>query len=258
MKISIIIPAYNEEERIEKTVRTYHTFFSEKNVSFELVIVLNGCKDNTIGVVERVRNSLTDNTIVIIDMQQAGKGLAIKAGFANALTHDNDLIGFVDADMATSPEAFYDLVTHINNVDLSNDLSVVALAKSEALAKLDGVIASRYMPGALISPARPAYKRYGSRIIYEPFVWLLFGLSYYDLQCGAKLFKRAVLKNITPQLTVTQWAFDVELLYLCKKAGYTIKEIPTVWHDHADSKLTLRGGLRMFSALFKVWRQHHL
>jgi glycosyltransferase involved in cell wall biosynthesis len=240
MKISIIIPAYNEEKRIEKTVRTYHQFFSKKeqssDISFELVVVLNGCKDNTIGVIERVRNNLTANTIVIIDMQQAGKGLAIKAGFANALTRDNDLIGFVDADMATAPQAFYDLVMNINNVD--------------------GVIASRYMPGALISPARPAYKRYGSRIIYEPFVWLLFGLSYYDLQCGAKLFKRAVLENITPQLTVTQWAFDVELLYLCKKAGYTIKEIPTIWHDQADSKLTLRGGLRMFGALFKVWWQH--
>jgi len=236
MKISIIIPAYNEEGRIERTVRAYHQFFSAKNVSFELVIVLNGCKDNTIGVIERVRNDLAANTITIIDMQQAGKGLAIKAGFANALVRDNDLIGFVDADMATAPDAFYDLVTNIDDND--------------------GVIASRYMPGAQITPARPAYKRYGSRIIYEPFVWALFGLSYYDLQCGAKLFKRAVLQKITPQLTVTQWAFDVELLYLCKKSGYTVKEIPTVWHDQADSKLTLRGGLRMFSALFNVWWHH--
>ena len=236
MKLSIIIPAYNEAGRIERTMRAYHQFFSEKNVSFELVIVLNGCRDNTIGVVERVRNDLTENSIVIIDMQQAGKGLAIKAGFANALVRDNDLIGFVDADMATAPNAFYDLVTHIGDND--------------------GIIASRYMPGAQITPARPAYKRYGSRIIYEPFVWALFGLSYYDLQCGAKLFKRAVIEHITPQLTVTQWAFDVELLYLCKKAGYSIQEIPTVWHDQADSKLTLRGGLRMFGALFKVWWQH--
>jgi hypothetical protein len=170
-------------------------------------------------------------------MPQAGKGLAIKAGFADALNRDNNLIGFVDADMATAPQAFYDLITNIH--------------------EYDGIIASRYMPGAHITPARPAYKRYGSRLIYEPFVWLLFGLSYYDLQCGAKLFKRKVLETITPQLTITQWAFDVELLYLCKKAGYKIKEIPTVWHDQANSKLTLLGGLRMFSSLFKVWWQHN-
>jgi glycosyltransferase involved in cell wall biosynthesis len=243
MKISIIIPAYNEEKRIEKTMRAYHQFFSEKqqqqtNLSFELVIVLNGCKDNTIGIVERVRNDVSVNTIIIIDMPQAGKGLAIKRGFANALARKNDLIGFVDADMATAPSAFYDIVIKCTDVD--------------------GVIASRYMPGARITPERPAYKRWGSRIIYEPYVWLLFGLSYYDYQCGAKLFKRAVIENITPQLTVAQWAFDVELLYLCKKGGYTIIEIPTVWHDQADSKLTLRGGLRMFGALFKVWKQHRL
>ena len=237
MKLSIVIPAYNEENRIERTLRTYHEYFAAKHMPFELVVVLNGCKDNTIEVVERVRKELATNSIIIIDLPQAGKGLAIKAGFADALTRDNDLIGFVDADMATKPDAYYDLITNLGDND--------------------GIIASRYMPGAQISPARPAYKRYGSKLIYEPLLWLLFGLSYYDFQCGAKLFKRKVIQDITPQLTVTQWAFDAELLYLCKRAGYKIIEIPTVWHDQADSKLTLRGGLRMFGALFKVWRQHH-
>jgi glycosyltransferase involved in cell wall biosynthesis len=239
MKISITIPAYNEEGRIERTMRAYHQFFSEKyqqtNLEFELIIVLNGCKDNTIGVVERVRDDLNSN-IIIINMIEAGKGLAITKGFGNALTRNNDFIGFVDADMATAPQAFYDLVNNI--------------------AGADGIIASRYMPGAQITPERPAYKRLGSRLIYEPYVWLLFGLSYYDYQCGAKLFKRAVIEKVTPQLTVKQWAFDVELLYLCKKNGFTIKEIPTVWHDQTDSKLTLRGGLRMFGALYRVWKQH--
>jgi len=242
MKISIVIPAYNEEGRIERTVRAYHQFFLEKqqqtNLSFELIIVLNGCKDNTIGVVQKIQSDIADNTIIVINMVEAGKGLAITKGFSDALTRNNDLIGFVDADMATAPQAFYDLVANMPGSD--------------------GAIASRYMPGSQITPARPAYKRWGSRIIYEPYVWLLFGLSYYDYQCGAKLFKRAVIEKIAPQLTVKQWAFDVELLYLCKKGSFIIKEIPTVWHDQADSKLTLRGGLRMFGALFNVWKQHNL
>jgi glycosyltransferase involved in cell wall biosynthesis len=237
MKTSIIIPAYNEEKRIEKTIRAYHQFFSENNIPFEIVVVLNGCKDNTIGVVEDVRHDLNTNSIIIIDLLQAGKGLAIKAGFADALTRNNDLIGFVDADMSTYPNAFYDLIEKIDGND--------------------GIIASRYMPGAQISPARPAYKRYGSRIIYEPLIWLLFGLSYYDFQCGAKLFKRAVLENINSHLTVKQWAFDAELLYLCKKSGYKVIEIPTVWEDREGSKLTLRGGMKMLSAMFGVWWQHH-
>src|SRR5579871_1678342 len=118
MKISIIIPAYNEETRIEKTIRAYHRFFSEKqqsdDLTFELVIVLNGCKDNTLAVVEKVRNDLSSH-IIIINLIEAGKGLAIKTGFADALHRENDLIGFVDADMATSPQAFYDLIHHIDN-----------------------------------------------------------------------------------------------------------------------------------------------
>jgi glycosyltransferase involved in cell wall biosynthesis len=236
MKLSIVIPAYNEENRIERTLRTYHQFFTEKNMPFELVVVLNGCKDNTIGVVERVRKDLVTNSMVIIDLPQAGKGLAIKAGFADALTRNNDLIGFVDADMATRPEAYYDLIANIGDND--------------------GIIASRYMPGAQISPPRPAYKRYGSKLIYEPLLWLLFGLSYYDFQCGAKLFKRHVLEVVNPQLTVTQWGFDAELLYLCKKNNFTVIEIPTIWEDQAESKLTLKGGVRMLGSLFKVWWQH--
>jgi len=241
MKISIIIPAHNEESRIERTVRAYHAFFSQKQheffLKFELIIVLNGCSDNTNDIVEKVRNEIAGD-IVIIDMQESGKGLAIRSGFAHALVReDNDYIGFVDADMATAPEAFFDLIVNVQDCD--------------------GVIASRYMPGAQVFPQRPTYKRWGSRLIYEPFVWCLFGLSYYDLQCGAKVFKRAVLEKINHHLTVNQWAFDVELLYLCKKFGFIIKEFPTVWHDQADSKLTMRGGLKMFGALFKVWCAHH-
>jgi glycosyltransferase involved in cell wall biosynthesis len=250
MKISIIIPAYNEEARIENTIRAYHQFFSHKQsdgfFTFEVVIVLNGCKDNTLAVVERVTQEL-QSSFVIINMIEAGKGLAIQKGFADALTRDNDIIGFVDADMATSPDAYYDLVQNL----LSQN-------SSQSLVHIDGTIASRYMPGAIITPERPLYKRWGSRIIYEPYVWLLFGLSYYDYQCGAKIFTRNVIETITPQLTVKQWAFDVELLYLCKKKGFIIREIPTVWHDKTDSKLTIRGGLRMFSALFRVWKRHTL
>src|SRR5581483_1618226 len=195
MKISIIIPTYNEKGRIERTVRAYHSFFSQKNhetgLQFELLIVLNGCTDNTIAVVEKLRSELVHG-IVIIVLSAAGKGLAITEGFKNALLRNNDLIGFVDADMATAPDAFYDLIDNINDSD--------------------GIIASRYMPGASIFPGRPLYKRWGSKIIYEPFVKLFFGLSYYDLQCGAKLFKRSVIETVAPQLTVAQWAFDVELL----------------------------------------------
>lgn len=236
MKLSIIIPAYNEAQRIVKTLAAYAAFFESRSqqCTTEFIVVLNGCTDNSLAVVGQLRDRYSN--IVIIDLPQAGKGLAIKAGFADALTRDNDLIGFVDADMATQPQYFYDLVKNVGNAD--------------------GIIASRYMPGAHVEPPRPWIKRWGSRIFYESLIRLLFGLRYYDFQCGAKLFKRHVIECVIAHLTVRQWAFDVELLFLCKKAGFNIKEVPTTWVDQAGSKLKLSAGLRMLTSLFAVRFRH--
>ena len=240
MKIALVVPAHNEEQRISNTLQAYAHFFTDKkDINITYIVVLNGCTDNTIGVVSEQRFSIP--TLVILDMPEAGKGRAIKAGFAYALAHDQvfDAIGFVDADGATAPAAYYDLISNLDTAD--------------------GIIASRYMPGAYIEPERPLIKRWGSKLVYEPLVWLLLGLSYYDLQCGAKLFKRPVIARIITQLTIAQWAFDIELLYLCKRYGFTIKEVPTVWYDQAGSKLKIiRGGARMLSALFYIWWHHRI
>ena len=199
------------------------------------MVVLNGCVDNTLEVVRRAQQDLLE--LIIVDLDQAGKGLAIAAGFTNALTRHNDFIGFVDADMATAPNYFYDLIC--------------------AMSGCDGVIASRYMKGAQVYPARPWIKSLGRIIVYHSLVRLLFGLWYKDLQCGAKVFKRHGIEVVAPELTVRQWAFDVELLYLCKRNNFVIKEIPTTWHDQADSKLLImRSGMRMLSSLFYV-RLHY-
>ena len=236
MKVSIIIPAHNEEGRIKRTLFAYLEYFSELReedvLDFELVVVLNGCTDNTLAIVQGIQKQLGD--IVIVNIPQAGKGIAIKIGFEDALTRDANLIGFVDADMATAPEYFYDLI--------------------EQMDPYDGVIASRYMSGAVIAPSRPLYKRWGSKLVYEPLIWLLFGISYYDFQCGAKLFSRKVIHQIAPLLHVKDWTIDLEILYLCKKYHFKIKEVPTVWHDQAGSKLTspIRSGLRMIKQLFKL------
>lgn len=238
-KVSIVIPAYNEASRIGRTLYAYHHFFADLKaraiLDFELVVVLNGCVDNTLDVVTRAQQDLPE--LVIVNLNQAGKGLAIAAGFTNALTRHNDIIGFVDADMATAPTYFYDLI--------------------KALPGCDGVIASRYMKGAHVYPPRPWIKSLGRIIVYHSLVRLLFGLWYKDLQCGAKVFKRHVIEVVASKLTVRQWAFDVELLYLCKRNTFIIKEIPTTWHDQADSKLLImRSGMRMLSSLFRV-RLHY-
>lgn len=239
MKIGIVIPAYNEEKRIGETLRAYSEFFAararEGQFTYELIVVLNGCRDNTLGVVEQAAR--IHGSIHPVNLKESGKGLAIKAGFNQALDRGHDLIGFVDADMATEPQYFYDLITHVS--------------------RHDGVIASRYLPTSRVFPVRPAMKTWGRKIFYNGLTRLLFGLKYADLQCGAKLFKRAVIVSVTPELTVKQWAFDVELLYLAKKYGYIVHEEPTVWTDKDGSKLQpIRAGLWMLWSLVAVRIKH--
>lgn len=240
MNVAIIIPAYNEEQRIAKTVQAYLSFFSLlENIDYSVFVVLNGCVDRTKQIVDGFVQ--VDSHVQLLELKEAGKGLAIKAGFLHALNQNKfDYIGFVDADMATEPYYFYELLEHIKR----NKMSV------------DGVIASRYVQGAHIFPPRPFIKRWGSRLIYESLVWLLFGMNYADYQCGAKLFKTKLLQVVAPLLTVKQWAFDVELLYLCKKNGFTVVEWPTVWYDQTGSKLRLSSGFSMLWQLIRLRLKH--
>jgi glycosyltransferase involved in cell wall biosynthesis len=240
-KISIIIPAHNEEHRIDDTLREYYHYFKglqdQEKVDFEIVVVLNGCNDNTADVVKQIMTS-SGNEIRLLDLTEAGKGLAIIAGFKDALSRPNDYIGFVDADMATEPYYFYELY--------------------EQISDHDGVIASRYMPASEIYPPRPLIKKWGRKLIYNQVVHLLFGLRYADAQCGAKLFKRSLIETVVDQMSEGQWAFDVELLYLAKKHGFDVVEVPTVWTDKAGSKLqTFSSGIGMLRSLWKLKKLHN-
>ena len=134
---------------------------------------------------------------------QWGKGLAIIEGFKDALLRSHEFIGFVDADMATTPQAFYDLIVQQENCD--------------------GIIASRYLPGSLVTPKERPLKVYGSRF-FNGVLRLLFWFPFKDTQCGAKIFKAASIKEVLPRLHCTQWAFDVELLFGLQKKETSLKK----------------------------------
>lgn len=216
MKLNIIIPAYNEEKRIEKTLKSYSDYFLNKmDNNFEILIILNGCKDKTMEIVKNFSNG--KKYIKFKEFKRAiGKGGAIIEGFKLA---DSELIGYVDADGATKPETFYQLVKEINDYD--------------------GIIASRWIKGAIIKKKQPILRRISSRG-FNVLVRLFFGIALRDTQCGAKLFKKGAIKKITPELGITQWAFDIDLLYRMKKNGFRIVETPTEWEDIEGSRLNLK------------------
>lgn len=229
MKTSIVIPAYNEEKRIGKTLENYCLFLKKKKIDFDIIVVLNNCSDSTLEVVKEAQKKHSE--VSFLNFKRGGKGFAIIEGFKNSLSKKNNLIGFVDADMSTSPAAFYDLISKIDG--------------------FDGVIASRYIPGAIVKPKqsfrRIAISRIGNLIIRG-----LFFFPYRDTQCGAKLFKQRVIKRVVDKIGLTEWAFDVNLLYLCKINKFKIKEIPTIWEDKEGSKIKSRTPLLFFLGIIRL------
>lgn len=219
--ISIIIPAHNEEKRIGKTLEEYGRFFEKKRKDkeiedFEIIVVLNACKDRTIDVVKKAEKKF--GRIRHLDFEKGGKGFAVIEGFKEALNGKSNFIGigFVDADMATAPEAFYDLIKNIRDYD--------------------GIIASRYIRGAVVNPKQSIQRVIVSRV-FNFLIRALYFMPYRDTQCGAKIFKRDAIESILPSLGLTQWAFDVDLLYQLKKKGFKVREFPTIWMDKEYSKL---------------------
>lgn len=214
MKLSIIIPAYNEETRIAKTLENYTSFFNKTLKDYEIIVVLNGCVDNTFEIVSKI--SKKNKTLNVLEFKEKiGKGSAIKQGFKIA---KGDLIGFVDADSSTSPEEFLKLYNNISDYD--------------------GIIASRWMKGSVISKKQPFLRIIFGRV-FNFIVNILFGFHYKDTQCGAKLFKKNAVEKIIDNIGLTKWAFDIDVLYLMKRNKFRIIEFPTTWGDSPESKLKL-------------------
>ena len=226
----LLIPAYNEERRIEPVLRDYGRYFQQNyHGKFQLVVVLNGCKDDTIGVVRRVGTDFP--AISALEFPEAiGKGGALIEGLK--LAPLADLIGYVDADGATPPHAFHDLVKHIGGVDC--------------------VIGSRWLPGAVLHVEQSGQRRFASRA-FHLIVQALFWMNIRDTQCGAKLMRREAVEKVHSSLRIADMAFDINLLYSLKRAGYHIREVPTDWTDKIGSKVTLFGtSLVMFLSVVRI------
>lgn len=229
MKLSIIIPAHNEELRLPAMLEAYASFFSERyGGDVEFIVVPNFCTDRTAAVAEEL--SVRFPAIrVLNDPGQVGKGGAVMLGAESAL---GKRIGFVDADGATPPESFNDLVEKIGSAGC--------------------IIASRWKSDSVVEPRQPLSRRIASRI-FNSMVNLMFGFRVSDTQCGAKLFTQEVMQAILPKLGITRWAFDVDMLFHVRRAGYQIVEIPTVWRDAAGSKVHVpSASLEMAVALIRL------
>ncbi|MCA9390387.1 glycosyltransferase, partial [candidate division WWE3 bacterium] len=164
--------------------------------------------DRTREVVREIQQKYPAITLMEFD-HPLGKGGAVIEGFKKA---QGDLIGFVDADGAIVPDEFAKLIIQAQK------------------NTIDAAISSRYVSGAQVVKLQPLSRRIVSRM-FNAYVRTLFGLNYTDTQCGAKVFSKASIKKILPELKATNYAFDVEILWRLRKNGFHIVETPIVWHD---------------------------
>lgn len=229
MAFDLVIPAHDEQSRIDRTLGAYRAGFPQPDVRFH--VALDGCADATAEVVARHRR--VDPRVTCHEFPKLGKGGVLMETFRRCRA---DLIGFVDADCATPP-AEMTRMTH-------------------AVTGADGVIASRRLP-ASVTPGRRSTSR---AVTSAGFAWLVrqwFDLPYADTQCGAKVVRRELLDRVLPLMSSRDFLFDVDLLVSARRSGFRIVELPTVWIDQSGSKLDARrDATRMLAGAARLWVHH--
>ena len=236
MEISIIIPAYNEEKRIQKTLERIFSYMKEKKHDFEIIVVDDGSKDKTVELVElfRKKNSkgkkkADKNRIKILkNIKNKGKGHSVKRGM---LSGEKKWLLFSDADLSTPIEEIEKFEKYIDQYSI--------------------IIASRNLKESQIKIKQPKLRSTLGKIF--PFVVNLFTIrGIKDTQCGFKLFRKDVAEKIFPLQTSKRFAFDVEVLFIAKKHGYKIKEIPVIWINALGSKVDpINDSISMFFDLIR-------
>jgi len=226
--LSIVIPAYNEEQNLSSTLHDIAQYLKKKDYKYEIIVVDDGSNDRTAEIASSEGKNFQYFTL-LKNRTNRGKGYSVKNG---VLAAKGELVLFMDADNST----------RIDQVEK------LFLAIKEGF---DVAIASRKVTGA-IAASQPLY-----RIIlgntYILFSKAIIGTKVRDYNCGFKLYRQDIIKFLFPRLTMDDWSFDSELIYLISKFKLKIKEIPVRWEYKRTSKVKpLRDGIKSFLSLLKI------
>jgi dolichyl-phosphate beta-glucosyltransferase len=227
--LSVIIPAYNEEKRLPKTLREIDDYLKKQNFESEIIVVSDGSKDKTCEIVESLKSEIK-NLKLICEKVNRGKGYAVKIGMLNA---KGKFRLFTDADNSTP----------INQIEKF---------WPEFEKGADIVIASRDIKGAILDPPQPLFRRFVGEV-FKYLRKIIVGLwEIQDTQCGFKCFKGEVAEKIFQKCEIERFAFDPEVLLIAKKMGFKIKEVPVYWKNDLQSKVKFKSMVKMLIDLFKL------
>ena len=228
--LSIIIPAYNEENRLPNTLAQVLEFIHDQPFESEVLIVENGSHDRTLQIAQEF--AATHPNFVAIHETERGKGRAVKRGMQKA---SGQFRFMCDA-------------------DLSMPVAEIPRFLPPQLADYDIAIASREAPGA-VRYNETAYRHLGGRLI-NLMIRLLALPNLQDTQCGFKCLRDVIAEDLFGSLSLTGWSFDIEMLYLARMRGYRIVEVPIPWYFNAESKVSpLKDALKMGFDILRIrWR----
>ena len=227
--LSVIIPAYNEEARIKNTLEKIHSYLKNQDYTYEIIIVNDGSTDNTWALVNEIAQKIKEVRI-LKNEKNRGKGFTIKKGFLNA---KGKYLLFTDADLSTPIEEVEKLISWLKK-------------------GYDIAIGSRALKESHIQIHQPWYRELAGRI-FNLFVQAMAVPGIKDTQCGFKCFSRKTAIEICERQKIERFSFDVEMLYIGRRLGYKIKEVPICWFNNPHTKVNfLKDGYRMCLDLIRI------
>lgn len=225
--LSIIIPAHNEEKRLPRTLEQVFAFLEKQAYTAEVVVVENGSADRTLEIAQSFAKK--HSQLRILQNDERGKGLAVRRGMLEARGQ----------------------FRFICDADLSMPIEEIVKFIPPALTDFDVAIGSREAPGA-VRYNEPAYRHWGGRAI-NLIIRLLILPGLQDTQCGFKCFSAEASERLFKLQTLPGWSFDIELLFLARRADMRIHEIPIHWYFGEDSKVSaVRDALNMIRDIFRI------
>jgi dolichyl-phosphate beta-glucosyltransferase len=229
-ELSVVIPAFNEAQRLEPSLRSVLGFLARRGRPFEVLVVDDGSSDGTAEVAGRFADQ---GVRVLVQPRNRGKGAALKAG---VLASRGAAVLLTDADLSTPIEELAKLEPY-----LSNDGSGVDL-----------VLGSRAVAGADIRQHQPFYREWMGKV-FNLLIRLLGVRGVHDTQCGFKLLRGDVARRLFAEMSIEGFAYDVEMIWLARRHGYRLAEVGVIWSNSAASKVDpLRSSFEMFRDVLRI------
>ncbi len=236
-EISIIIPAYDESERLGGSLRAICEFIEAEKLSAEVIVVDDGSPDNTKDVAEKALAEFSVLSRVMRYEKNRGKGFAVKTGL---LAAEGGIALFSDADLSTPIAEMSKLIDPISS------------------GEFDVTFGSRALDRTLIGTHQPWRREQGGKV-FNLIVRLMTGLPFWDTQCGFKAFRLSSFRPLLDKMQIERFGFDVEFLYVAHLNGLKLKEIPVRWNNDDRSKVSVvRDSLRMFDEVRQIRRNAKL